>query len=162
MSDALSRNKIEDIDSIKSVVNKNYNEQQNEEVQPEAINQNYEMQVVTDTPNGDLKPNKKSLIKYTQFASYSDTNASDFQWQTSNQYNDSTEKFTYKVCTKEFTIKSSTYEKYKILVTVMKPFLIIFILIILLIVMFRIDIFLPIGGPQNSGENDPDSEGPTF
>jgi len=28
--------------------------------------------------------------------------------------------------------------------------------------MFRIDVFLPVWGPSNGGDNDPDSAGPTL
>lgn len=117
----------------------------------------------------EIKKSKKKNVngkdRYTPFASYNDSKTlNELSWQTSNQYSGVTgANKTHKIhlFTKHVEIQAQTYEKYQILKMVLKPFLVIGILIISLIVIFRIDIFFPGTSPSSDdGVDDPDSSGP--
>jgi hypothetical protein len=159
---------IEIIENVLSVSNGNYTSNLSEST--ESGKENFEKKVADDKH------------KFTPFTSYSDSkNLNDLSWQTTNQYRGLDKVHTFNICCKEFKLQNATYEKYQILKMFLKvynylllinslnigsnlnikPFLVIIILLTLLIVMFRIDVFLPVGGPSNGGDNDPDSAGPT-
>lgn len=138
-----------DDNTERSVVNKNYVHRNTAEI--EIVSEN-------DTSNNNAATNSTSTAaRHSVVKLQTSPTRPELNWQTSNQYdkNISNTNIHFMCCSKVITIKATTREKLRIIRSVLTPFVIIAILILVLIFMFRSDIFFS----RNSNDDnsiDPD------